>query len=298
MSEVWSFFSTFILNNVVQLSWTAIAVLFIMMGKAVFSRFCSRAIKRRVIPDHLSDILSVLANISAVIILFLAGMSIWRVDGGWLVGGLGLSAGTIIGFASSDTIGNTVASLIILFSRPFVVGNRIRINGYQGDVKKITLIYTTLVTPNLEEINIPNRKILNAEVVNYGKNKPIRISISSTVDFGVDLDWFKQRLLDVSLGLKGVALKPKPYVRVTKLGNFAAECTLYVFTLKPQEIPQLEADLKEAVWRMYRVEGISLRTPTLVQSVSAPTINQEGDIESIEKRKELERLLPVPSMVN
>ena len=297
--EILSHFSSFIINNGERITWTLLSIFFIIIGKIAFTRFCSRGIKNRIIPNHLADILSVLTNISAITIIFLASITIWRVDGSWLVGGLGLSAGTIIGFASSDTIGNTVAGLIILFSRPFVIGNRITINGYLGDVRKITLIYTTVVTPNLDEINIPNRKVLNAEIVNYAKNRPIRIAISSTVDYGIDLDMFKQKLLEITSNLDGVALKPKPYVRVTKLGKFAAECTLYVFTYKPQEIPKLQADLKEAIWRMYKFEGISLTTPSLVQAVSVQKgAKEEFNKDLIEKRRQLEQLLPVPTVSN
>jgi small conductance mechanosensitive channel len=162
-----------------------------------------------------------------------------------------------------------------------------------GDVKKITLIYTTLVTLNQEALNIPNRKVLNAEIVNYGSNSPIRIAVACTVNYEVNLNQFKQRLLKVPEGIDNVAKSLKPFVRVTNLGNFAAEFTLYVFTFSPKEIPQLKADLKEAIWRMYKTAGLSLTTPNLVQSVPVSTVEDEAVSRELGTEQRTQLPLPV-----
>lgn len=273
---LWNQLISFVVVNGVQIFWTIFVVAVIIIGKFVFDRFWSRGVKEGTIPSHVADILRVMTNLAAIIVFLSVSITIWRVELAWLLTFLGLAAGTIIGFASSEPIGNAVAGFIILFNRPFVTGHRIRIGEHLGDVMKINLIYTTLITPDLEEINIPNRQVLNAEVVNYGMGRPIRTSVSCTVDYGVDLEWFKQKLLEVSGGLEGVDKRPKPYVRVTNFGSYAAEFTLYVFTSNPRGIPQLEADLKEAIWRMYKNEGLSLTTPSLIQPVPVSAAEAEA----------------------
>ncbi|MCK5626121.1 mechanosensitive ion channel, partial [Candidatus Bathyarchaeota archaeon] len=125
----------------------------IIITKIGLDQFWSRRIRER-IPGQLANILSIFSTIFAITVFIVLSTTIWRVEGSWLLGVLGLSAGTIIGFASSDTIGNAIAGFIILFSRPFVIEDRIKIGEYTGDVEKITLIFTSLITPNLEEINI------------------------------------------------------------------------------------------------------------------------------------------------
>jgi small-conductance mechanosensitive channel len=228
-------------------------------------------VNKRTFPNHIANILRAISNVAAIVIFFVISTTIWSVEGSWLVGGLGISAGTIIGFASSDTIGNTIAGFIILFSRPFTVGHRIRIGGHLGDVQKISLVYTTLVTPNLEEINIPNRRVLNAEIVNFGRLRSIRIALTCTVDYSVDIDSFKLVLTEAASSVNGVASIPAPYVWVSNLGNYAAQLTLYVHTYRSAQIPQVEADLREAIWRAYKIEGITLTTPTLIQSLPTTT---------------------------
>jgi small-conductance mechanosensitive channel len=138
-------------------------------------------------------------------------------------------------------------------------------------VQKISLVYTTLTTPNLEEINIPNRRVLNAEIVNFGRLRSIRIALTCTVDYSVDIDSFKLVLVEAATSVHGVAAVPAPYVWVSNLGNYAAQLTLFVHTYRSTQIPQVEADLREAIWRAYKMEGVTLTTPTLIQSLPAST---------------------------
>ncbi|UCH38207.1 MAG: mechanosensitive ion channel [Candidatus Bathyarchaeota archaeon] len=264
-------FTGFVMDHGAQFLWTICTVVVIVISKLVLNRLWSRGVNKLTLPKHIVNILRAISNVAAIVIFFVISTTIWSVEGSWLVGGLGISAGTIIGFASSDTIGNAIAGFIILFSRPFTVGHRIRMGDHLGEVQKISLVYTTLTTPNLEEINIPNRRVLNAEIVNFGRLRSIRIALTCTIDYSVDVDSFKLVLVEAASSVQGVAAVPAPYVWVSNLGNYAAQLTLYVHTYRSAQIPQVEADLREAIWRAYKMEGVTLTTPTLVQSLPAST---------------------------
>ena len=82
--------------------------------------------------------------------------------------------GTIIGFAAINTLGNTIAGLIVMTSRPFKVGDRIFFNGQFADVEAIELIYTKMRTLDNVLVSIPNQELLKAEIDNYGKNSVVR----------------------------------------------------------------------------------------------------------------------------
>jgi small-conductance mechanosensitive channel len=264
-------FSGFVVDHGEQFFWTVCTIIVIVISKLVLNRLWSRGVHKLTIPKHIANILRAVSNVVGIVVFFVISTTIWKVEGSWLVGGLGISAGTIIGFASSDTIGNTIAGFIILFSRPFTVGHRIRIGDHLGDVQKISLVYTTLMTPSLEEINIPNRRVLNAEIVNFGRLRSIRIALTCTVDYSVDIDSFKLVLIEAASSVNGVATIPAPYVWVSNLGNYAAQLTLYVHTYRSAQIPQVQADLREAIWRAYKIEGVTLTTPTLIQSLPTTT---------------------------
>ncbi|UCB60735.1 MAG: mechanosensitive ion channel, partial [Candidatus Bathyarchaeota archaeon] len=63
------------------------------------------------------------------------------IDIGIIAGLFVLAGGTIIGFASQNTIGNAIAGIIIMVSRPFKIGDRIYFNGKFADVVDIDLIF-------------------------------------------------------------------------------------------------------------------------------------------------------------
>jgi small-conductance mechanosensitive channel len=74
-----------------------------------------------------------------------------------LVAGLGLT-GFALGFALKDTISNLLSGVLILLYRPFVMGNRIKISGYEGIVISIDLRYTELDAEG-NKVLIPNSKL-------------------------------------------------------------------------------------------------------------------------------------------
>ena len=84
-----------------------------------------------------------------------------------LVAGLGLT-GFALGFALRDTISNLLAGVLILLYRPFEIGNRIKIAGFEGDVLTIDLRYTAL-TGEGHKILIPNSKLFTDPIVVLGE---------------------------------------------------------------------------------------------------------------------------------
>jgi small-conductance mechanosensitive channel len=68
---------------------------------------------------------------------------------GVAAGAISVAAGTIIGFSSRNTISNAIAGILLLSSRPFKIGDRIRTSVNDeliGDVIEITILYTKLRT--------------------------------------------------------------------------------------------------------------------------------------------------------
>src|SRR6267142_1415648 len=84
-----------------------------------------------------------------------------------LVAGIGV-AGLGVGFALQGVLGNLMAGLTIIFTKPFRVGEYIEINNVRGEVTLIELSTTTLVQIDHSRVIVPNRKIVGEIVHNYG----------------------------------------------------------------------------------------------------------------------------------
>ena len=199
---------------------------------------------------------------------------------GLIAGFLALAGGTIIGFASMNTIGNAIAGIIVMISKPFKVGERILFNKQFADVVAIDLIYTRMKTLDNVLISVPNQQLLTSAIENYGKNNIVRRSCSITVGYELTSEQVENALLEAATKVEGVMKEPKPYVWVTNLLNFSVEYTLYVFISQIRMLPIIDSNLKRIVLDVCRKHGIDLTTPNLIQSVDGKSSKIYSDQET------------------
>ena len=76
------------------------------------------------------------------------------------------SVGIAVGFAAQDILKNIFGGLMILFDRPFKVGDKIEVGRYYGEVVEIGLRSTRVITPDDSLVSVPNAEIMNQSVSN------------------------------------------------------------------------------------------------------------------------------------
>jgi small-conductance mechanosensitive channel len=205
--------------------------------------------------------ISVLAILGIVVTQFVVDLSP-------VIGFMALAGGTIIGFASMNTIGNAIAGIIVTVSKPFQIGDRIFFNEEFADVVAIDLIYTRMKTLDNVLISIPNQQLLTTKIDNFGKKRIVRRKCSITAGYDLPPEKIEKLLLDASTTVDGVLKEPKPYVLITSLDNFAVEYSLYIFTNQIKKLKMMDSNLKRTVLAMFRENGIDLTTPNLIQNVN------------------------------
>jgi small-conductance mechanosensitive channel len=189
---------------------------------------------------------------------------------GEITGVLTLLGGTIIGFAAVNTLGNALAGLIVMSSRPFKVGDRIFFNGKFADVVAIELIYTKMLTLDNVLVSIPNQELLKSDIENYGKKSLVRRKCAITAGYDVASEDVEKALLEAANKLiknNDVLKEPKPYVRITEFANFAVEYTLYVFTKEIKRMAEIDANIMRTVLETCKQRGIDLSTPSIIRSL-------------------------------
>ena len=185
-----------------------------------------------------------------------------------IVGFLALAGGTIIGFASMNTLGNAISGIIVMVSKPFKIGDRIFFNNQFADVIAIDLIYTRLKTLDNVMISIPNQQLLTSEIDNYGKKTIVRRSCIVTAGYDVAAELVEEALIEASKKVEDILVEPKAYVWTTDFQKFSVEYTLFVFTNQIKKIPMIDSKLKRTVLIVCKEHGIDLSTPNLLQSVT------------------------------
>jgi len=107
------------------------------------------------------------------------------VAGGILASGAVI--GIVVGFASQRTLGNFVAGLLIAFSQPLRLGDKVQVKGTWGIVEEIGLTYTFIRTPDGSRFVIPNESlasepILNASIRNRAQHAEVTVQVPLTQD--------------------------------------------------------------------------------------------------------------------
>ncbi len=154
----------------VAIALVIVAVTFVV--DRLTRRALSRYGKRLDLDPHAVNILKLIARILVFAAGVVAILSLFNFSTDWF---LGISAltGAAIGFASTQTVGNFLAGLYLMVSRPFMVRDYVKIGDVEGEVREITINYTKIYTPTYNVTEIPNRKVLDSIIHNYSGKKDI-----------------------------------------------------------------------------------------------------------------------------
>src|SRR6267142_592685 len=120
-----------------------------------------------------------------------------------------------VGIALQGVLGNVIAGLTIIFTKPFRVGEHVEVVGMKGDVHTIELFSTTLLHPDQSRIIIPNRKIVGEILHNFGNTRQIHLAVM--VPHGSDLAAVLAMVREVVVANSRVLTDPSPVVGVAQL---------------------------------------------------------------------------------
>lgn len=107
------------------------------------------------------------------------------------------SAGVAIGMALSGMLQNFAGGVLILFLKPYKVGDYIEAQGFAGTVKAIKMFNTEITTPDNKTIIIPNGPLFTGSINNYSFQPRRRVDWPVGVAYGTDFDHAKAVLLSI-----------------------------------------------------------------------------------------------------
>jgi small conductance mechanosensitive channel len=237
-----------------------VAILILAAGYFA-GRWVGRAVRRALAKLHLEPpVLALVERGAQLVVLglfFIIALQNLGVELLPLIAGLGI-AGAGIALAMQGVLGNVVAGLTIIFSRPFRVGDYISIVKEEGEVLDIRLFNTTLGHPDRSRVVIPNRKIVGEILHNYGKIRQlgIEVGVSYDTDVGVALQVTEEVLRANPRVLKD----PAPVVKVAKL----ADSCVVIAAAPWVGVPDFGAaggELQQALLEAFRRRNISIPFP-------------------------------------
>lgn len=198
-----------------------------------------------------------------VILLYILGL-IWVLDNAGIdVSGLVVSLGVggiAIGLAAKDALANIIAGFMLMFDKPFRVGDRIElVDGRIGDVVELGLRTTRVATFDDTILIIPNQELLQKEIINHAyPTRRVKRTIKITVAHGTDLEKVKKIILALCSKENDVLKDPSPAVWATGFGDFGMELAVYLWVADLSIGWKVQYLLTEKIYNALIKEGIEL----------------------------------------
>lgn len=158
----------------------------------ILERFAERSVKHRM---TLKSVAPILRITGWIVVLFIVIHGVFQPPIETLFA-VTASVGIAVGFAAQDILKNIFGGVMILFDRPFQVGDKIEVGEHYGEVKEIGLRSTRIVTKDDSLVSIPNAEVVNKAVSNANAGEA-NCQVVAEIYLPIDIDTNKARQLAI-----------------------------------------------------------------------------------------------------
>ena len=196
---------------------------------------------------------------------------------GPLLAGLGI-AGFVIGFALQDSLSNFASGLLILFYRPFDVGDLVEIGGAYGEVKQMSLVNTTILTLDNQRIILPNSMIWSGVIKNVTAQKVRRVDMMFGISYSDDIPKTEKILKELLDDHELILDQPEPIIRLHELGESSVNFAVRPWA-KTDDYWDVYWDITRAVKMRFDEEGVSIPFPQRDVHMISQNVTQPPETE-------------------
>ena len=241
----------------------------IVLGISIFAaRYLKKVAQKGLMRTGANGtVVSVLSNIivaAFMLVSLFVVLNILNLDDALtaLLGTAGV-AGLAVGLALQDPLVNLFSGVIMSVKTYYQVGDLIETNGYFGKILKISLRSTVILTPQGQEVIIPNKEVLQNPMINFSHNGRRRIDISCGVAYGDDLE--KVKTIAVNAIVEDLNFNDSKPVELffNEFGDSSINFTLRFWKRVTAQADYLEAQSQAiiALKKAFDKEGITIPFP-------------------------------------
>ncbi len=230
------------------------------VGLAILGRLRDRF---SIVEERTMPLFDLIMTVIVVAIAAYALLQVWDIDPtAWLA-----SAGIIgiaVGFAARDTLANLFAGFFIIADSPYKLGDYVVLDtGERGEVTKVGIRSTRLLTRDDVEITIPNSEMANTKVINEsgGRWERFRIRIKVGVAYGSSVEDTVELLERVAFEHGDVCRDPAPRVRMRGFGDSSLDFELLCWIDRPADRGRVSHELYMTVYNELNAAGIEIPFP-------------------------------------
>lgn len=252
-----------ILNFISNYAWNILgAILTFIIGRWIAKKITSllgKLLTRQNVDETLVRFLDNIAYYALLIVVFMATADQLGIDTSSFLAIFG-AAGLAVGLALKDSLGNFASGVMLVFFRPFKIGDVVSAGGITGKVENISIFNTTFLTPDNQVMIVPNGQITNDVITNITANPTRRLDMVFGIGYDDDIkaarDVFKKILEEESRILKD----PEPVIAVSELADSSVNFFVRPW-VKTEDYWNVKFDVTEKIKIALDAAGISIPYP-------------------------------------
>jgi len=218
--------------------------------------------KRSSISEHQREIVYRLTQVGLYTLAMLVVVGLFTRDLGSLLVGAGF-LGIVVGMAARQTLGAVLAGFVLMFSRPFEIGDWVEIGEREGIVTDITIVTTRIQTFDGEYVMLPNDEVSGQPITNRTRKGRLRIEVEVGIDYDHDPSRAAKIARETVKELEEVLQVPTPQVVGKRFGDSAIVLGVRVWIDNPsaRRMWRARTAVIESVTDAYDEAGIKIPFP-------------------------------------
>jgi small conductance mechanosensitive channel len=238
-----------------------LAAVVILIAGWILAGWAARGTRRALNRLHhfdetLKPLLASLIRYAILIVTFIAVLQRFGVETTSFIAVVG-AAGVAVGLALQGTLSNVAAGVMLLFLRPFRIGDGIQAAGQSGTVREIGLFTTILVNDDVAYVSIPNSAIFSGVIINNSREPNRRINFLVSIDFSNEIETAQKIVLDVLRSDPRVLASPPPVTGVAALHEYAIDIVVRCWVRNADNEAVLFA-VQKAIKDRFHAAGIAI----------------------------------------
>ena len=228
-----------------------------LMLASWIGKFTDRSLRSRVKEPPMRLLMVRVVRMLVLLLTLLVALDKFGFQIAPLVAAVGV-AGVGVGFAFQGVLGNLIAGLSIIFTKPYRVGEYIELPGVHGQVVTIELFSTALVQLDQSRVIIPNRKIVGEILHNYGTIRQLHLKVG--IAYGARLDEALALAYEVVAANPRVLKEPAPVIGIDELADSSVTLSLQPW-VTVAEMVTAKAEIYQAIVESFQSRKIDIPFP-------------------------------------
>lgn len=254
---------TQVVEFITNYTWNVIgSILIFFVGKWLARKvmiLLNKLLTRQQIDETLVRFLDNIAYYALMVVVIMAAADALGVDTTSFLAIFG-AAGLAVGLALKDSLGNFASGVMLVFFRPFKIGDFVTAGGVSGKIESISIFNTSFLTPDNQRMIVPNGQITANVITNVNANPTRRLDMIFGISYDDNILTAKAIFKNIMEADSRILSEPAPQIVVSELADSSVNFFVRPW-VKTEDYWDVKFELTEKIKIALDDAGISIPYP-------------------------------------